>query len=83
MAEGTVKWFSNQKGYGFIETKDRDVFVHYSEIKDEGYKTLKKGDKVEFDIATTDKGDQAKNVVKISAGRFEAPARSARKSRRD
>jgi len=60
--KGKVKWFSNKKGYGFIETESGDVFVHYSEIKKEGYRTLKKDNKVEFEIVEVEKGKQAKNV---------------------
>ena len=66
MTTGTVKWFSNQKGYGFITPEEgNDVFVHHSEIQSEGYKTLEEGQKVEFEITDGPKGDQAKNVVKI------------------
>ena len=60
---GKVKWFNNEKGYGFVEYKDgEDVFVHYSAIKIDGYKTLNEGDEVRFDLIETDKGLQAKNV---------------------
>jgi len=64
---GVVKWFSNQKGYGFITPDDggKDVFVHHTAITGEGYKTLSEGQKVQFQIARTDKGDQASNVVKL------------------
>ena len=66
MAKGKVKWFSNQKGYGFITSEDgKDVFVHYSAIKGDGYKTLQEGDSVEFDVTQGPKGEQATNVVKI------------------
>ncbi len=66
MTTGTVKWFSNQKGYGFITPEEgNDVFVHHSEIQSEGYKTLEEGEKVEFEITDGPKGDQAKNVVKL------------------
>ena len=66
MATGTVKWFSNQKGYGFISPEEgEDVFVHHSEIQSEGYKSLEEGQKVEFEITDGPKGDQAKNVVKL------------------
>ena len=63
MAEGTVKWFSNEKGYGFIEREEGDdVFVHFSAINMEGYKTLTEGQRVEFEIVQGDKGLQAANV---------------------
>ncbi|PIQ89751.1 MAG: cold-shock protein [Candidatus Omnitrophica bacterium CG11_big_fil_rev_8_21_14_0_20_42_13] len=66
MATGTVKWFSNQKGYGFIAIEgDKDVFVHHSAIQGDGYKSLDEGQKVEFDIEKGPKGDQAVNVVKL------------------
>ena len=66
MAKGTVKWFSNQKGYGFITSEDgKDVFVHHSAIKGEGYKTLEKGQEVEFDTTQGPKGEQATNVTKV------------------
>ena len=62
---GTVKWFSNVKGYGFIEREDGpDVFVHYSAIQEDGYRTLKEGEQVEFDIENGPKGPQAANVSK-------------------
>jgi len=66
MAKGTVKWFSNQKGYGFITPEEgKDVFVHHTEIQGDGYKTLEEGQAVEFEIVDGDKGEQAKNVVKL------------------
>jgi len=66
MTTGTVKWFSNQKGYGFITPESgNDVFVHHAEIQGEGYKSLEEGQKVEFEIAEGPKGEQAKNVVKL------------------
>jgi cold shock protein len=65
--KGTVKWFNNAKGYGFIGRSDGpDVFVHYSAISSEGYKSLQEGDQVEFEIAEGQKGPQAANVVKAS-----------------
>ncbi|MFQ6104045.1 MAG: cold-shock protein [Candidatus Glassbacteria bacterium] len=66
MARGRVKWFSNQKGYGFITTDSgSDVFVHHNEIQGEGYKTLEEGQEVEFEIQDGRKGDQAVRVVKL------------------
>ncbi|GIU82648.1 MAG: cold shock domain-containing protein [Acidobacteria bacterium] len=63
---GKVKWFNNVKGYGFIERPgDRDVFVHYSAISGNGYRTLNQGQEVEFEIVNGPKGPQAENVVKI------------------
>lgn len=65
---GKVKWFNNEKGYGFIEYRDNeDVFVHYSAIKLEGYKTLNEGDEVRFDLIETGKGLQAKNVELVKS----------------
>lgn len=64
--KGTVKWFNSQKGYGFISREDGgDVFVHYSGLNMEGYRTLDEGQAVEFDILDGPKGQQAANVVKI------------------
>ena len=61
--KGTVKWFNNEKGYGFIESGDlADIFVHYSVIKKDGYKTLSEGDSVKFKLIETAKGLQAKDV---------------------
>jgi len=66
MEKGTVKWFSNQKGYGFISTSEgKDVFVHHTAIQGEGYKTLQEGQSVEFEITQGAKGEQATNVAKL------------------
>ena len=73
--QGKVKWFSNVKGYGFIEQEGgQDVFVHYSSIQGEGYKTLEEGDLVSFEVVQGEKGPQASNVVKEkSAAKAEQP----------
>ncbi len=64
--KGTVKWFNNAKGFGFIGREDGpDVFVHYSALVAEGYKSLQEGDAVEFEIVDGQKGPQAANVVKL------------------
>jgi CspA family cold shock protein len=66
VAQGTVKWFSNEKGYGFIEREDgEDLFVHFSEIAMDGYKTLTQGQRVEFEISQSDKGLQASHVMPV------------------
>ncbi|MBU1044002.1 MAG: cold-shock protein [Candidatus Omnitrophica bacterium] len=66
MAKGTVKWFNDQKGYGFIAAESgNDVFVHHNAIQGDGYKSLSEGQEVEFEIQPGPKGDQAANVVKI------------------
>ncbi len=65
--KGTVKWFNNQKGYGFISDETgNDIFVHYSGLNMEGYKSLTEGESVEFDVVDGAKGPQATNVVKLS-----------------
>lgn len=64
--QGKVKWFSAEKGYGFIEREDGgDVFVHYSAIQNEGFKTLREGQMVEFDIVEGARGSQAANVITL------------------
>lgn len=66
MAQGSVKWFNESKGYGFITADEgKDVFVHFSAIQGEGFKTLNEGQKVSFDIVNGEKGPQAANVVKL------------------
>ena len=66
MNTGIVKWFNSEKGYGFIEREDGgDVFVHFSAIQGEGFKTLEEGQAVEFDVVEGNRGEQAANVVKL------------------
>lgn len=66
MAVGVVKWFNDAKGFGFIEQESgADVFVHYSVIQSEGFKSLTQGQKVEFEVIESQKGPQANNVVKL------------------
>lgn len=66
MKQGTVKWFNAEKGFGFISVKgEDDVFVHFSAINADGYKTLEEGQKVEFDVVDGAKGPQAANVVRL------------------
>lgn len=68
MARGTVKWFNDRKGYGFIipDGMDIDVFVHYSQIQSEGFKTLNEGEPVEFELFQDAKGARARSVVRLS-----------------
>ncbi|HOE69167.1 MAG TPA: cold-shock protein [Candidatus Omnitrophota bacterium] len=66
MIQGTVKWFNNSKGYGFISREGgADVFVHFSAIQGDGYKSLEEGQKVQFEVTTGPKGEQASNVTRI------------------
>ena len=68
MPQGIVKWFNNKKGFGFIADPsgaNNDIFVHYSEIRTDGYKTLEEGDTVEFELSPSERGPKALNVVKI------------------
>lgn len=67
MAKGKVKWFNEKKGFGFIVDPNisGDVFVHYSQIQDHGFKTLNEGDEVEYDLFQDDKGAKARNVVRV------------------
>lgn len=66
MATGKVKWFNAEKGYGFVTSDDgTDIFVHYSAIQGEGFKTLDEGQAVSFDVTQSDRGPQASNVVKL------------------
>ena len=64
---GKIKWFNNEKGYGFIEGEhDEDIFIHYSAIKQDGYKSLSEGQMVEYELLETEKGLQAINVKEVS-----------------
>ncbi|HDJ5557106.1 TPA: cold shock protein CspA [Staphylococcus aureus] len=66
MKQGTVKWFNAEKGFGFIEVEgENDVFVHFSAINQDGYKSLEEGQVVEFEVVEGDRGPQAANVVKL------------------
>ncbi|HGO4050020.1 TPA: cold shock protein CspA [Staphylococcus aureus] len=66
MIKGTVKWFNAEKGFGFIEVEgENDVFVHFSAINQDGYKSLEEGQAVEFEVVEGDRGPQAANVVKL------------------
>lgn len=77
MSEGKVKWFNTRKGYGFIATDDgADIFVHYSNIAANGYKTLNEGDPVTFDIVEGEKGLRAENVVPKAAAKSRTVAKA-------
>ena len=66
MAQGTVKWFNSEKGFGFITTEEgTDVFAHFSAIEGDGFKSLDEGQAVEFDVVDGDRGPQASNIVKL------------------
>ena len=67
MARGTVKYFNDHKGYGFIssEEQQQDVFVHFSSIEGSGFRTLHEGDRVEFEVKASEKGNEAEHVVKV------------------
>lgn len=69
MAKGTVKWFNDAKGYGFIraEEQERDIFVHHTNIQAEGFRTLEEGEEVNFDLVMGDKGPKAENVQRAQA----------------
>jgi len=82
MAEqGKVKWFSNLKGFGFLEKEggDKDIFVHYSAILGDGYKKLESGEEVSFDVEEGPRGPQAKNVIRAKKPPKEKPAEAAPK----
>ncbi|MGP6356378.1 cold-shock protein [Streptococcus dysgalactiae] len=67
MAQGTVKWFNAEKGFGFISTENgQDVFAHFSAIQTNGFKTLEEGQKVEFDVEEGQRGSQAVNITKLA-----------------
>ncbi len=73
MEQGTVKWFSNKKGYGFIErNQGDDLFVHFSDVDMGGYKSLKQGEEVQFTVESSDKGPVAKNVTITGTGKHAA-----------
>jgi CspA family cold shock protein len=79
---GTVKWFNNAKGYGFIGVEgENDVFVHYSAITQEGYKSLREGDEVEFEITEGKRGPQADNVIKVGESPQPAESESGQENR--
>ncbi|MFV0255626.1 MAG: cold-shock protein [Erysipelotrichaceae bacterium] len=66
--QAKVKWFNAEKGFGFLDYDGKDIFVHFSQIEGDGFKTLEENDVVEFEIFETDKGEQAKNVRKVVEG---------------
>jgi len=65
MARGTVKWFSDQRGYGFITSEAQEVFVHFSAIEGNGFRTLHEGEQVEFELKSSDRGAEAARVTRI------------------
>lgn len=68
--EGTVKWFNKEKGYGFIrDQREQDVFVHYSQIRMDGFRVLEEGEHVRFDVLDSPRGPQAQNVERIGCGK--------------
>jgi CspA family cold shock protein len=86
MSDGNVKWFNPRKGYGFIATSDgRDIFVHYSSISGDGYRTLVEGDPVTFDVVEGEKGLRAENVIAKAASEAapEAAPESASESEKE
>ena len=81
MPRGRVKWFNDKKGYGFIEQENgEDVFVHFSAITEEGFKSLSEGQEVEFEVTSGPKGAQAKNATKVKIRRIKRPAQAGRYS---
>jgi cold shock protein len=76
MASGTVKWFDSKKGFGFIVDKSggKDVFVHYSSIEGDGFRSLKNGEEVDYELVESDKGPQARNVRRRSSRQVNAEA---------
>ncbi|NOT33646.1 MAG: cold shock domain-containing protein [Candidatus Eisenbacteria bacterium] len=65
MAQGTVKWFNDQKGYGFISNGESEVFVHHSSIEGRGFRTLHEGEQVEFEVKAGERGEEATHVTKV------------------
>jgi cold shock protein len=81
MPEGKVKWFNTRKGYGFISASDGpDIFVHYSNISGDGYRTLAEGDTVNFDIAEGEKGLRAENVIPLQTAETKPAQKTGRAS---
>ena len=65
MHYGRVKWFNDEKGFGFVEGENEDIFIHYSQIKQDGYKSLNTDDKIGYELVQTDKGLQAQNIIVV------------------
>lgn len=84
MSAGTVKWFDQKKGYGFILGEDgQDIFVHYANIAGDGFKTLAEGDAVTFDVVESEKGFRAENVAHASADQAGSPSQEDSETQKD